>query len=183
MKPENAAKPRVGISSCLLGEDVRYDGKNKRHRIIVEIVGPQVEWVPLCPEVEIGMGVPRAPVNLIGSLESPTLLATETGKNWTEEMKVFSRQKIQILKEYRLSGYIFKNSSPSCGLKKVKVYEDSSLDKWVPRGTGVFAQEFLLEFPDLPVVDEMELSTEKEGALFMKKLRKYHWQLGGFDKG
>jgi uncharacterized protein YbbK (DUF523 family) len=183
MIPETGEKPRVGISGCLLGDNVRYDGGNKWHRVIVEIVGPQVEWVPFCPEVEIGMGVPREPVNLVGLVDSPSLLAARTGKNWSKEMKTFTRQKIQTLKEYRLNGYIFKNSSPSCGLKQVKVYEDQTLNKWAPLGVGVLAREFLLEFSDLPVADEKELSTEQEALEFIEKIKRHHSrQLDGLDK-
>lgn len=183
MAPEKEAKPRVGISGCLLGDNVRYDGGNKLHRVIVEIVGPHVEWVPFCPEVEVGMGVPREPVNLVVPVESPFLLTEGTGKNWSGEIKSFSRQKIQAWKGYRLNGYIFKSSSPSCGLKQVKVYEDLSLDQWVPLGIGVFAREFLLEFSDLPVADEMDLSTEHEAVEFIEKIKRHHQsQLGGPDK-
>jgi len=172
--PQTAAKPRVGISSCLLGEKVRFDGGNKWHRIIVQIIGPQVEWVPVCPEVEVGMGTPRERVNLVGLPESPAMLATGTGKNWSEEMNTFSRHKIQTMKTLQLDGFIFKKSSPSCGLKNVKVFKDSSLVQWVPFGIGLYARQFLLEFPDLPVADEGELSTKQEAFGFLEKVKRHH---------
>lgn len=171
---ETPGKPRLGISSCLLGDRVRYDGGHKFHRIIVEIVGPHVDWVPVCPEMEIGMGVPREPVNLVGPPESPTLLGVRTGKNWTREMQIFSPQKIQALKEYRLDGYIFKNSSPSCGLRDVKVFEDQNTDQSVPRGIGMFAREFLREFPELPVIDEGDLATEQDAIRFIESAKRHH---------
>ncbi len=174
MTPETGEKPRIGISSCLLGDEVRYDGASKWHRIIVEIIGPQVEWIPLCPEMELGMGIPREPINLIGQAESPTLVAVETGKNWSKEMEIFSRQKIQTLKRQELNGYIFKSSSPSCGLRKVRVYKDSSLDHWVSSGVGMFVREFLRQFPDLPVADEGELSTEQKAVEFIERIQRHH---------
>lgn len=167
-------KPRVGISSCLLGEKVRYDGDHKLHPVIVEFFGPQVEWVPLCPEVEVGMGIPREPVNLVGLPESPALLSVVSGKNWSGEMKSFSINILQTWQDCRLSGYIFKTSSPSCGLRKVKVYKDSSLDQSVPLGIGAFAKEFLHKFPDLPVADEEELSTIQEAVAFLEKIKRHY---------
>lgn len=172
--PEASVKPRVGISSCLLGEKVRYDGGHKFHRIIVEIVGSKVDWVLVCPEIEVGMGVPREPVNLVGPPESPALFGVGTGKNWTREMQVFSRQKFQALKEYGLNGFIFKDSSPSCGLRDVKVFENQSMDQSVPLGIGMFAREFLREFPDLPVVEEGELATEQDAIRFIENIKRHY---------
>jgi uncharacterized protein YbbK (DUF523 family) len=183
MAPGTGKKPRVGVSSCLLGDKVRYDGESKWHRITVEIIGPVVEWVPLCPEIEIGMGVPRDPVNLVGPVESPSLVAVGTGINWSKEMKVFSRKKIQTWKKQGLNGYIFKSSSPSCGLRKVKVYKDLSREHWVSSGIGMFVSEFLREFPDLPVADEDELSTEQEAEVFIDKIKRHQqFHRDGFIK-
>jgi len=181
MTPETGEKPRVGISSCLLGDEVRYDGGSKWHRVTVEIIGPRVEWVPMCPELEVGMGIPREPVNLIGPAESPSLLAMGTGLDWSKKMKTFSQQTIQTLKRQGLNGYIFKSASPSCGLKEIKVYENKSLDQWVASGTGLFAREFLRKFPDLPVADEEELTTERQAVEFVERIKNHH-QLhrGGF---
>ena len=174
MTSETGGKPRIGISSCLLGDEVRYDGASKWHRVIVEIIGPQVEWIPLCPEVEVGMGIPREQVNLIGSAESPSLVAVGTGTNWSQQMKTFSRQKIQTLKRQGLNGYIFKSASPSCGLKEIKVFENKLLDQWVSSGTGMFVREFLRVFPDLPVADEEELTTERQAVEFIERIKNHH---------
>jgi uncharacterized protein YbbK (DUF523 family) len=183
MAYRNKQKPKVGISSCLLGEKVRFDGDSKLHRVIVEIIGPHVEWVSLCPEMEIGMGVPREPVNLVGVLASPDLLAVDTRTNWTGKMKNYSRQKIQTMKKYPLSGFIFKSSSPSCGLKKVKLYDNSSLEQWSASGTGLFAKEFILEFPGLPVVEEKALTDEQQAGEFIEKIQRHHrLHLSGFEK-
>jgi len=167
-------KPKVGISSCLLGEAVRYDGGHKLHSVIVDIIGPKVEWVPVCPEMELGLGVPREPLNLIGDPEGPLLLASETGLNWTVEMAEFTRRKIEILKNYSLDGYIFKNKSPSCGIDNVKVYRDVFLGDFVPNGRGAFANLFLAQFPGLPVMDEGKLSTVEDFNRFLNQV--YHHQ-------
>ncbi len=171
--PEPPAKPRVGISSCLLGEEVRYDGGHKLHYVIVDIVGPKVEWVPVCPEMEMGLGVPREPLNLVGDPDEPLLLDSKTGMNWTLKIAEFARQKIEILKIYSLDGYIFKNKSPSCGIDDVKVYRDISLGDFVLNGRGAFANLFLAQFPSLPVTDEGKLSTVEDSNRFLKKVYRH----------
>ncbi len=173
MKPMDM-KPRVGVSSCLLGESVRYDGGHKLHSVIIDTMGPKVEWVPVCPEVELGLGVPREALNLVGGPVNPILLAEETGRNLSVEMAKFTEQKITNLKSIRLDGYIFKKSSPSCGIDDVKVYRDASLDDFVSNGRGIFTSLVLAEFPDLPVTDEGKLSTGKNCDRFLQKV--YHHQ-------
>ena len=163
-------KPRIGVSTCLLGENVRYDGGHKRHPVIVDRIGPKVEWVPVCPEMEMGLGVPREPLNLVSDSESTLLLSSETGRNWTLEMAGFARRKIETLKLSRLDGFIFKKSSPSCGIDNVKVYRDVSLGDFVHKGRGVFADLFLAQFPNLPVTDEGKLSSMKACNQFLKKV-------------
>jgi len=163
-------KPRVGVSSCLLGEAVRYDGGHKLHSVIVDIIGPKVEWVLVCPEMEMGLGVPREPLNLIGDPDSPLLLGLETGRDWTLEMAELARRKIDTLKFSGLDGFIFKKSSPSCGIDDVKIYKDVSLGDFVPNGTGVFATLFLKEFRDLPLTDEGKLSNVEDCCKFLKKI-------------
>jgi uncharacterized protein YbbK (DUF523 family) len=183
MTPETKNKPTVGISSCLLGEKVRFDGESKLHPIIVDIIGPHVEWVPICPEVEVGMGVPREPVNLVGSLEFTELLTVQSRINWSAKMNKYSRPKIQSLKKYPLNGFIFKSASPSCGLGEVKVFKNPSLEQWISFGTGIFAKEFIQEFPDLPVVEENTLKNEKHASEFIAKIKRHHrLHLSGFEK-
>jgi len=167
-------KPRVGVSSCLLGESVRYDGGHKLHSVIVDIVGPKVEWVSVCPEMEMGLGVPREPLNLVIGPEGPLLVAAETGMNRTLKMAEFARRKIETLKFLRLDGFIFKKSSPSCGINDVKVYKDASLAAFAANGTGAFANLFIAQFPDLPVTDEGKLSAGEDCYQFLKKV--YHHQ-------
>ena len=167
-------KPRLGISSCLLGEAVRYDGGHKLHSVIVDIIGPKVEWVPVCPEMEVGMGVPREAVYLTGTPEAPLIFASKTGKNWTLEMAKFAQKKIETLKNLQLDGFIFKKSSPSCGIDDVKVYGDASLRDFVTNAQGAFTRLFMAHFPGLPVTDEGKLCTVKDCYQFLQKV--YHHQ-------
>src|SRR5262245_34585618 len=115
-------KPRLGISACLLGEKVRYDGAHKRDAFLTEIFGRFVEWVPVCPEVEVGMGVPRETVQLIGRADNPQLVGTNSGENWTKSMQRFAALRTRELAELHLSGYVFKKNSPSCGVERVRVF-------------------------------------------------------------
>jgi uncharacterized protein YbbK (DUF523 family) len=169
-KVETGEKPKVGISSCLLGETVRYDGGHKRHSIIIDIIGPEVEWVSVCPEMELGLGVPRGPLNLVGDSGSAKLLASESGIDWTPQMKEFTRRKLDTLKLLKLDGYIFKESSPSCGVDDVKLYRDAFLGNFVLEGRGVFTKIFLEKFPNLPVTDEGKLSTVQDCYQFMQTI-------------
>jgi uncharacterized protein YbbK (DUF523 family) len=163
-------KPEVGISSCLLGETVRYDGGHKLHTVIVDIIGPKVKWVSVCPEMEIGLGAPREPLNLVDDSGSAKLLASKTGKDWTPQMEEFTRCKLDALKSLKLDGYIFKNSSPSCGIDDVKLFRDASLGNLVQQGRGFFTRLFLEKFPNLPVTDEGKLSTVEDCHQFLQTI-------------
>jgi uncharacterized protein YbbK (DUF523 family) len=169
-KVETGEKPKVGISSCLLGEAVRYDGKHKLHTVIVENVGPKVEWVSVCPEMELGLGVPRESLNLVGDSGSAKLLAAESGIDWTPQMKEFTCRKLDTFKLLKLDGYIFKESSPSCGVDDIKLYRDATLGNFVLKGRGVFAKLFLEYFPNLPVTDEGKLSTVEDCYQFLQTI-------------
>jgi uncharacterized protein YbbK (DUF523 family) len=169
-KTESGEKPKVGISSCLLGETVRYDGGHKLHTLIADFIGPKVEWVSVCPEMEIGLGVPRESLNLIADSGSIKLLASKTGKDWTIKMSEFALRKLDSLKLLGLDGYIFKESSPSCGVDDVKLYRDTSLENFTVKGRGVFAELFLEKFPNLPVTDEGKLSTVEDCYEFLQKI-------------
>jgi uncharacterized protein YbbK (DUF523 family) len=106
MKDFFSAKPRIGISACLLGQKVRYDYKIKD--VFYRTFGLHVEWIPVCPELEVGMGVPREPVRLIGNVADSRMIAERSGKDWTSAMHRFASQRVRALKELELSGYIFK---------------------------------------------------------------------------
>ena len=145
-------KIRLGISSCLLGEKVRYDGGHKRDKFLTETLGEFVEYVPVCPEVECGLGVPRKHMHLEDKTHSPRLIITETGQDITKRMVNWAQKRVIQLEKEDIRGFIFKSDSPSCGIKKVKVYNEKNMP--VKAGVGIFAAIFLKHFPLLPVEDE-----------------------------
>jgi len=150
-----ATKPRLGISTCLLGEKVRYDGGGKRDRFLTDTFGQFVEWVPVCPEVECGLPVPREAMHLTGDPEAPRLVTIRSGIDHTARMKKWARKRVRELAGEDLAGYVFKSRSPSSGMERVKVYDENG----TPAGTGVglWARAFMDHFPLLPVEDEGRL--------------------------
>jgi len=109
---------RIGISQCLLGDHVRYDGGHKRDSVVTEVLASFVEWVPVCPEAEAGLGIPREAMRLTGNPTSPTLLTLHSKVDMTTTLTTFSQHRVQELRQWDLDGYIFKNNSPSCGIRK-----------------------------------------------------------------
>jgi len=154
-------KVKLGISACLLGRKVRYDGGHKMDRYLVEVLGPCVEYVPVCPEVECGLPVPREPVQLVGVPESPRMVTIRTGTDHTERMVRWARKRVKALQKEGLCGFIFKAKSPSSGMTRVKLYDR----KGVPsnRGVGLFAMHFMKHFPHLPVEEESRLHAPQLG--------------------
>jgi uncharacterized protein YbbK (DUF523 family)/uncharacterized protein YbgA (DUF1722 family) len=148
-------KIKLGISSCLLGNNVRYDGGHKQDKFLTHILGKYVDYIPVCPEVESGLGVPRAPMRLEGNLLSHRLMITGTGKDLTGRMLAWASKKAGKLAKEQLCGFIFKSASPSCGMERVKIYGEKS--KPVKNGVGLFAEFFMSRFPLLPVADEIRL--------------------------
>jgi uncharacterized protein YbgA (DUF1722 family)/uncharacterized protein YbbK (DUF523 family) len=150
------AKLRVGISSCLLGEEVRFDGGHKHDRFLTEQLGPFAEWVPVCPELELGMGVPREAVNLRRDGDRIRMLGTKSGRDWTEAMEAFAARRVRALAKLELCGYVLKKDSPSCGMERVKVREPSGLAR--RDGRGLFAAALVAAEPALPVEEEGRLN-------------------------
>ncbi|HTY63559.1 MAG TPA: DUF523 and DUF1722 domain-containing protein [Acidobacteriota bacterium] len=148
-------KIRLGISSCLLGNAVRYDGGHKLDRFIVETLGKYVEYVPVCPEVECGMPVPRESMRLEGDPESPRLITTRTRMDKTDQMMCWTKRRVLELEQEGLMGFIFKSDSPSSGMERVKIYNDSGMAS--RKGVGMFARAFMEHFPLLPVEEEGRL--------------------------
>ena len=149
---------RIGISSCLLGEEVRFDGGHKRDPFLVHTLGPMVEWVPVCPEVEIGLGTPRESIRLIrdrNEIDEVRLVTGKTGVDLSKRMRRYARQRVRELAKDDLSGYILKKDSPSCGMERVKIWPDKGMPE--RNGRGLFAAELLRQFPNMPVEEEGRL--------------------------
>lgn len=145
----------MGISSCLLGERVRYDGQHKHDPYLTETLGRFFEWVPVCPEVECGLSIPREAMRLVGDPERPRLVTQKTGIDHTERMQAWARKRLRELEPLDLHGYVFKRASPSSGLERVKVYEGSGMPRKV--GVGLWARAFTEHFPLLPAEEEGRL--------------------------
>lgn len=147
-------RPRVGISSCLLGERVRYDGDHRRDDFIHDVLGPHVEWVPFCPEVAVGMGVPREPVRLEGDPASPRMIGLSTRADWTQRMRALAAERAEVAARSGLHGYVLKARSPSCGIRSVPVHAPGA----VVGGRGLFADALARRLPLLPLADEDDLA-------------------------
>lgn len=168
-------RPRLGISSCLLGQTVRFDGGHKKDPFLCETFGRFVEWVPVCPEMEVGMGVPRESVRLVGRPGDPRMLAERTGKDWTMAMKRFAAVRVRQLAELKLSGYVFKKNSPSCGLERVRIYNDRNVPS--RNGRGLFASTVIQTLPLLPAEEEGRLNDPALRENFVERVFAYHrWQ-------
>ena len=154
-------KIKIGVSSCLLGNEVRYDGGHKRDRYITDVLGTHVELVPVCPETEVGFGVPRETIRLEGEVDAPRLVTTRTRIDYTDRMLAWASRRVLELEKEALSGFVFKKSSPSCGMIRVKVFHGRG--RPFIRGVGLFARTFMDHFPLLPV--------EEEGRLYDSVIR------------
>ena len=146
---------RIGISSCLLGNKVRYDGGHKLDRFLRDTLGAYVQFVPVCPEVECGLGMPREAMRLVGDVQSPRLRTIRSGEDMTDRMLAWAVEKNAWLSQQRLCGFIFKSRSPSSGLQGVKVYSETGMPS--KKGVGIFARAFTQRFPLLPVEDDERL--------------------------
>ncbi|KTC88047.1 MULTISPECIES: YbgA family protein [Legionella] len=164
----------LGISSCLIGEKVRFDGGHKRNSYLCELLANYVDFLPICPEVAIGLGIPRAAIRLVGNPKSPRLVEVNNPQqDYTQIMQEFANSTIKQLTN--ISGYILKSQSPTCGLKQVKVYQDKGV---APKlGQGLFAKVLAERFPCLPIEEEGRLNDPKLRENFIERLFIYHdWQ-------
>jgi uncharacterized protein YbbK (DUF523 family) len=171
-------RPRVGISRCLLGDEVRYDGGHKRDAVLLDALGPHVEWVPVCPEVEMGMDTPREPIHLVTSPDGVAsgphrvrLVGVSSGHDWTAAMERWRRERLRELSDARLSGYVLKQDSPSCGMDAVRVAVNGGTTR---TGRGLFAQALLEAMPDLPVEEEGRLHEARVRERFLERVIARH---------
>jgi len=162
---------RVGISQCLLGDNVRYDGGHKLDSVLIETLGRYVEWVPVCPEVEVGLGTPREPMHLLGDLNAPRLITINTRVDHTEAMHRFAQRRVRELEALNLSGFVFKNASPSCGTKGVPLFNTQEVE--TQDGVGLFARAFMKHFPLMPVEEEGGLHNQQAVKNFLERVRTY----------
>lgn len=149
-------KIRMGVSACLLGEKVRYDGQHKHDSYITGILSQWLEFVPVCPEFELGLGVPREAMRLEGDPEKPRLMTIKTRRDLTNPMLNWCRKRVAELESENLCGFIFKSKSPSSGMERVKVYPSGN-GMPVNKGSGLFANAFMKRFPLFPVEEEGRL--------------------------
>ena len=159
---------KLGISSCLLGERVRWNGSHKLDRFLTDTLGKFVVYVPVCPEVECGFGIPRTPFRLVGNSKSPRLVTSRTKKDYTDHMTQWARKRVAELEKEDLCGFIFKSKSPSSGMKRVKVYNEKGIP--VKKGVGIFARIFMEHFTLLPVEDEGRLHDPKLRENFIERI-------------
>lgn len=162
-------KPLVGISSCLLGENVRYDGGHQLDRYLRDILGRHVEFVPVCPEAECGLGVPREAMRLVEADDGSVRLVTrETGKDMTPVMQSWMTGRLRELVRLPLCGFVFKVKSPSSGLFRVKIYQRNGGVRH--NGTGIFAAGFAAAFPYVPAEEDGRLHDPRLRENFIERI-------------
>jgi len=159
---------KLGISSCLLGENVRYDGGHRLDRFLTDTLGTYVSYVPVCPEVECGLGVPRESMRLVGDPNAPRLVTSRSQRDLTEQMLAWARKRVAELEHEELCGFICKAKSPSSGMERVKVYNETGMP--VKKGVGIFARTFVDRFPLLPVEDDGRLHDPKIRENFIERI-------------
>lgn len=169
--PSSEAPLRIGVSACLLGAQVRYDGGHKRDAFLVDMLGRYAEFVPVCPELELGLGVPRETIRLVARDGEIRLVANESGRDLSEQMRAYARKKVRELEALELSGYVLKKNSPSCGLYRVKVYGGPG--RPAQTGRGLFAEALVERFPHLPIEEEGRLCDAKLRESFVERVFAY----------
>ena len=171
-KKENSI--RIGISSCLLGQEVRYDGAHKHSRYITETLGQYFEFMPFCPEVAIGMGIPRAPIRLVNTADRIRVRGVKDSSiDVTQQIEDYAMQVVPQVKG--LSGYLFKRASPSCGMERVKVYTEAGMP--VNTHSGIYAGSLLQALPELPAEEEGRLMDPVLRENFIERVFVYNrWQ-------
>lgn len=170
--PASSISVRIGVSRCLLGEEVRYDGGHKRDRFLTDVFGRYVEWVPICPEVEAGFGTPREAMRLVGDVSSPRLMTIKSERDMTKPLALFSERRLDALEMTDLSGYVFKKDSPSCGVERVRIFNRHGMPG--RNGVGLFAKAFMERFPLVPVEEEGRLCDPVLRDNFIERVFCYH---------
>ena len=159
---------KIGISACLLGENVRWNGGHTRDRYLTDTLGLYVDYVPVCPEVECGLGVPRETLRLVGDPDNPSLVTSKTNIDHTRRMTAWAQKKVKELAKESLCGFIFKKNSPSSGLLNVPVKTFKGMPQ--KKGRGIFARIFTEHFPLIPVEEEGRLHDPKLREMFIEQI-------------
>jgi uncharacterized protein YbgA (DUF1722 family)/uncharacterized protein YbbK (DUF523 family) len=184
--PDRNAEIRIGVSACLLGQEVRYNGGHARDRYVVETLADHLTLVPVCPEEEVGMGTPRETVRLVGDPAAPRMIGGQSGEDWTLRMNRYSSRRARELAVEDLCGFVFKKNSPSCGVFRVKVYNQKG-QLAIPPGRGLFAAEFAKRYPLAPIEEEGRLHDPGLRENFLERVFAYrrlkdlfsgHWKRG-----
>jgi uncharacterized protein YbgA (DUF1722 family)/uncharacterized protein YbbK (DUF523 family) len=170
---EPSARPiRIGVSSCLLGEEVRWDGGHQRDRFVTDVLGTFVEFVRVCPEVGSGLSTPRETLRLVGEVDSPRLVFNKSGNEHTAPLARYAREETRRLEGLDLCGYILKKDSPSCGMERVKVYSPKG-GSAVRKGVGIYARILMERFPLLPVEEDGRLNDAVLRETFVERVFAY----------
>jgi uncharacterized protein YbgA (DUF1722 family)/uncharacterized protein YbbK (DUF523 family) len=148
-------KIRIGISACLLGEKVRYDGEHKQDHYLTDTLASYIDWLPVCPESECGLSTPREVMHLVGDRLAPRLRTVHSGLDHTDRISLWAKSKLNDLVHAGLCGFVFKARSPSCSLHGVRVHADPGTSGGSAR--GLFAEAFIRYFPLMPVEEENRL--------------------------
>jgi uncharacterized protein YbgA (DUF1722 family)/uncharacterized protein YbbK (DUF523 family) len=175
--PRDQHPPRIGISRCLLGDEVRYDGGHKRDPFLVSTFGRFVEWVAVCPEVEVGMGTPREAIQLVAGNNGAVsgahpvrLVGVRSREDWTARMVTFAASRVRELKSADLAGYVLKKDSPSCGLERVRIHDGERIMR---TGRGLFAEALVGALPNLPIEEEGRLNDPVLRENFVERVFAY----------
>lgn len=163
---------RVGISSCLLGMKVRFDGGHKHDSFLTQTLGRYFQWISVCPEVEIGMSVPRENIRLVGTAGDPRLIGAKTGTDYTGRMRTYARERVEKLAQMELHAYILKKDSPSCGMERVRVYGPNEIP--TRDGVGMYARALMEKFPLMPIEEEGRLNDPRLRENFIERVFAYY---------
>ena len=180
--PDAFPKLTLGVSSCLLGNEVRFDGGHKRDAYLLGTLDPYVDWVAVCPEVEVGLPTPRPSLRLVSDDSGGVrLVMPKSDQDWTDPVRAWSASRVEALSDLRLTGYVLKSKSPSCGMERVRIYADSGMPS--RSGVGLFAERLLDQLPNLPVEEEGRLCDPRLRENFVTRLFAYARWLDLVDAG
>lgn len=165
-------KPRIAVSACLVGEPVRYDGDHKRHPQVVGLLASLFELIPVCPEVEIGLGIPREPIQLEQTVAGVRLVAVQSRQDYTLRMQEFAHHTAAQIESWQACGYLLKSRSPSCGLHDVKLFDKGG--SFQRSGRGIFAQQLQQDVQSLPLAEETALEDAATREHFIEQVQAFH---------